>query len=80
VKISEQVDHPRHYISSAAKCSKCGTRIECIDVVEHMPYSIGSAMKYAWRQGLKGPAIVDLKKAIWFLQREVARLERGSRK
>lgn len=32
-------------------------------------------MKYIWRAGLKGDAIEDLKKAIWYLQDEIKLLE-----
>jgi len=35
-------------------------------------------MKYLWRSGLKGPPVEDLRKAIWYIEREIARLEHGS--
>jgi hypothetical protein len=44
--------------------------VECIDIVEHMPFNIGNAMKYLWRAGLKAPLDEDLAKAIWYIQRE----------
>lgn len=52
--------------------------IECIDVVEHMNFNLGNAVKYVWRAGLKGDAVEDLEKAIWYLRREVTRLKAGS--
>ncbi len=73
----DMVNHPPHYNSSPAKCASCGARIECIDVVEHLPFNIGSAIKYLWRAGLKGPGGEDRRKAIWYIEREIARLKRG---
>ena len=66
------VDHPRHYTTHPAG-------IECIDVVETMGFNLGNTVKYIWRAGLKSDdALTDLKKAAWYLDREIARLE-GSR-
>ena len=50
--------------------------VECIDVVEHMNFNLGNAVKYIWRAGLKGDLIEDLEKARWYLDREIARLKR----
>jgi hypothetical protein len=49
--------------------------IQCIQVTEHLNFCRGNAVKYIWRAGLKGCAIEDLKKARWYLDREIARLE-----
>lgn len=49
--------------------------IECIEVTEHMNFCLGNAMKYIWRAGLKGKAVIDLEKAIWYIEREIERLE-----
>lgn len=65
------VDHPKHYTSSPAKCSKCGERIECIDVVEHLGFNIGNAAKYLWRADHKGNPLEDLQKAAWYIAREI---------
>lgn len=48
--------------------------VECIQITEHMNFTLGNAMKYIWRAGLKGDAVGDLKKARWYLDREIARL------
>jgi hypothetical protein len=48
--------------------------IQCIEVTEHLNFCRGNAVKYIWRAGLKGSAIEDLKKARWYLDREIARL------
>lgn len=70
------VNHPAHYNSLGAGCLQCGHPIECIDVTEHLGFNVGNAVKYAWRAGLKGDADQDLQKAVWYLQRERARLTR----
>jgi hypothetical protein len=70
------VNHPPHYTSSPAKCTKCGHPIECIDVVEHMGFSLGNVVKYVWRSALKGALVEDLKKAAWYLNREIERLSK----
>ena len=63
--------NPKHY-----KLSPSG--VEAITVIEHMTFNLGTACKYMWRAGLKTPdPIEDLKKAIWYIQREVERLEKA---
>jgi hypothetical protein len=69
---SDTVDHPAHYNASPSG-------IETIDVVEHMNFCLGNAVKYIWRAGLKGgeaQTINDLEKARWYLDREIARLKK----
>ncbi len=67
--MKETVNHPAHYNSLSAKCS-CGKTIECIDVVRHLSFNIGNAIKYLWRWEHKG-GIEDLKKAIWYINDEI---------
>jgi hypothetical protein len=71
----DMVNHPPHYKSSPAQCSNCGERIECIEVVRHMPFNIGNAIKYLWRFEHKG-GIEDLKKARWYIYDEIQKRER----
>lgn len=61
---TEQVDHPKHYNDHPSG-------VECIDVVEHMTFNLGNAMKYIWRAGKKGDLVTDLEKAKWYLEREI---------
>ena len=63
---ADMVNHPPHYTSDPSG-------IECIQVTEHMNFCIGNAMKYLWRCDDKGSAIEDLQKAVWYIQREIAR-------
>ena len=72
IKIHDPVDHPVHYTSSPACCSKCGHPIECIDVTRHMGFNLGNAMKYLWREGMKN-GVEDLRKTVWYVQDEVAK-------
>ena len=67
--MSETVNHPKHYNSIPG--------IECIDVIEHFNFNRGNAIKYVWRAGLKGECVEDLRKAIWYLEREIALVESG---
>lgn len=77
----DDVNHPRHYTSHPSG-------VECISITEHMNFNIGNAVKYLWRAGIKGEAktvgdmgnaklkhIEDLKKAAWYVNREIERLQ-----
>ena len=66
----ETVSHPAHYSSIPAKCA-CGKAIECIQVAEHMGFNLGNAMKYLWRAEYKGNVLEDLRKAAWYINREI---------
>lgn len=68
--MSDSVNHPAHYNAHPAG-------VECIDVIEWMPANCANAFKYLWRCDLKHPAPdEDLRKAIWYLEREIARREK----
>jgi hypothetical protein len=64
----DPVNHPPHYTSHPSG-------IECIQITEHMGFNLGNAVKYIWRADLKHDAIEDLKKARWYLDREIAKRE-----
>lgn len=63
------VNHPPHY-------TKHPSGIEAIQVTEHMNFCRGNAVKYIWRADEKGNPLEDLRKARWYLDREIARLEK----
>jgi hypothetical protein len=69
----DSVNHPRHYTSHPSG-------VECIQITEHFNYCLGNVIKYIWRAGLKGDAVEDLKKARWYIEREIARREAEARK
>lgn len=69
VKMAQDpVNHPTHYTEHPSG-------IECIQITEHMNFCMGNALKYIWRHSLKN-GLEDLKKAQWYIAREIARLER----
>jgi hypothetical protein len=49
--------------------------VECIIVTEHFNFCLGNAIKYIWRAGIKQSALEDLRKARWYLDREITKLE-----
>lgn len=64
------VNHPPHY--------KVGG-IEVIDFIESkgLTYNLGNVVKYVSRADHKGNKLEDLKKAQWYLNREVSNLEKS---
>ena len=65
----DAVNHPKHYTSDPSG-------VECIQITRHRNFNIGNAIKYLWRAGLKEDAkIQDLRKAIWYIEDEIKRLE-----
>ena len=64
----EMVNHPSHYNMG---------KYEAIDVIEdwNLNFNLGNAVKYLARAGHKGNIIEDLKKAKWYIDREIQRLE-----
>lgn len=75
--MNDPVNHPIHYTSGPMH-SACGKPVECIDVTETMNFTLGNAIKYIWRSDLKGSRLEDLRKARWYLDREITRLSAGS--
>lgn len=65
---SSAVNHPSHYNEVPG--------IECIEVVEHFDFCRGNAIKYLWRAGSKGDVVEDLKKAVWYIEREIQSIEK----
>jgi hypothetical protein len=70
VPANDPVNHPKHYTSHPSG-------IECIEIVRHMGFNLGNVVKYIWRDGLKDTEVElqDLKKALWYLQDEIAMRE-----
>ena len=65
----DMVNHPPHY--------KVGG-VETIDFIEakELNFCLGNVVKYVARAAHKNDALIDLKKARWYLDREIATLER----
>ena len=53
-----KVDHPAHY-------NLHPSGVECIEIVRHMGFNLGNAVKYIWRDGIKDTEVPlqDLEKA-----------------
>ena len=68
----ERVNHPHYYQDPSG--------VECIDIIRHRDFNIGSAIKYLWRAGLKheegiddtDKQIEDLQKAMFYINDEIA--------
>lgn len=69
--MSDPVNHPPHYNAHPSG-------VECIDVTEHFNFNVGNAIKYLWRASHKGALLVDLEKARWYVDREIARLKKAA--
>jgi hypothetical protein len=67
--MSDMVNHPPHYSQYKG--------LKIIDLVEQMNFNRGNAVKYIARAGFKASSdeIEDLKKAAWYINREIDRLE-----
>lgn len=52
--------------------------IECIQITEGFNFNIGNAIKYLWRAGLKDNKTDDLKKALWYVAREIERVKKNN--
>jgi hypothetical protein len=67
--MTDAVNHPPHYKTGG---------IETIDYIEakQLGYHLGNVVKYVSRADHKGKQIEDLKKARWYLDREIERLEK----
>lgn len=71
---SDPINHPHHYNSHTSG-------VECITITEHFNFCLGNVIKYIWRAGEKdNDALEDLKKAQWYLTREILRREELVRK
>lgn len=64
--MTDMVNKPPHYTDHPSG-------VECIEIAEHMNFCLGNALKYIWRADLKGNAVEDLKKARFYIDREIER-------
>ncbi len=58
------INHPKHYNSHVSG-------VEAIEICEHLSFNLGNAVKYLFRADHKGSAIDDLRKASWYIAREM---------
>ena len=66
--VNDPVNNPAHYTAYP---------VEVIELTEHMNFCRGNAVKYIARAGLKDPAkeVEDLRKAEFYIRREIDRME-----
>lgn len=64
----DNINHPSHYTDG---------NIEVIDYIEDKQFNfhLGNVVKYISRAGKKGDTLEDLKKAQWYLNRYIKKLE-----
>lgn len=69
-KDRNSVNHPSHYNQGS---------FEVIDVIEDwkLGFNLGNAVKYIARADYKGNRVEDLRKASWYLNREIKRLTKA---
>ena len=63
-----QITNPNHYNKWS---------IQPIDIIEEweLNFSLGNVIKYIARHRDKGTPITDIQKALWYLERELKRLQ-----
>lgn len=68
----DNVSHPSHYANGWSNGA------EVIDLTEHLSFCAGNVVKYVCRAGRKDPGkhVEDLKKARWYIDREIERVKR----
>ena len=65
--MNDNVNHPKHYTNHPSG-------VEAIEITEHFNFNKGNAIKYIWRSADKGKEVEDLRKARWYIDREIARI------
>ena len=70
MNVADFVNHPLHYTSDPSG-------VECLEITRHRNFNVGNAIKYLWRAGLKDDSktIEDLKKAVFYINDEIERLQ-----
>ena len=70
----DPVNNPEHYSYQLPD----GCTLSCIDCCEDMSFNEGNAFKYVFRAGRKTvDCLQDMKKALWYLKRELERRDQG---
>lgn len=63
----DSINHPSHYTQYKG--------FEVIDITEQLDFTLGNVVKYTLRAGAKENELEDLKKARWYLDRKIKKLE-----
>lgn len=62
----DPVNHPEHYVKASVTVN-----LEPIQLCECYDFCLGNAIKYILRAPYKGNTLQDMKKAKWYLEREL---------
>lgn len=75
IHVDNIVNNPPHYTGFS-------NGAQVVDITENLPFNRGSAIKYLARAGKKNAdrELEDLKKALWFVAREIERVEKSEKK
>ncbi len=67
--MADMIAHPPHYTKFP---------VEVIEITEQLDFNRGNAVKYLCRAGLKSKdtELEDLRKAAWYVERAITKLER----
>ena len=70
--MDKEVEWPPHYTTS---------EIQPVEVIDawNLNFNLGNTLKYICRHSHKGSPLQDLRKAQWYLSREISKLEERSR-
>lgn len=70
--VHSAVDHPDHYNQGG---------VECIDALDAcgfgLDFCVGNAIKYLWRFKEKQKPVEDLRKARWYIDHAISKIESG---
>lgn len=72
--MNDPVNHPRHYNQGAIETIEFVDQV-CAHYFGDEAFSIGSALRYLARAPHKQNKLEDIRKAIWYLQHAVERIE-----
>ena len=73
--MSDAVNHPPHYGGADNPHETIKVLGSWMTPEQMAGFNLGNAIKYLSRDGKKGDALEDLKKARWYLDREIQRRE-----
>ena len=76
LRADNAVNKPPHYRNGQLECiTAMEGMVEGSELPAHQAYLWQNAFKYLWRWPYKQRPVEDLKKAIWYIERLIAKLE-----
>ncbi len=68
-----EIDHPEHNTNHPSS-------VECIELAEQMNFCLGNALMHLHKVDLKCDELENLNKALWYVEREIQRIESSDEK